>query len=541
MKVENGKTYIGVVEDNEDPKKLGRVKVRVLDVFDNTPIDDIPWSNPWKDLCGDEFCVPDKGKVVTVIFENANINSPEFIFSDHYNINLEKKLESLNGDNYTSMKSLIFDHKTQIYVNDDEGLKIDYKFNVINIKEKTIDINLKDNFGKINLGSANSNQRSILGDNFLDWFDSFVNILLGSEGGPYLGNSGAPIVATPALLANLQKYKSLKDPKFLSKNVYIVDNEDVEKLDRVAEGQKGDKWESTVRQNKDTSKEPIGYKSIEGPTNTSFDQPSVNSDINAEDIKYSPINIPDVDVIIDLLKEKEYKLYDDVSKLNIIGVRCQCQKIGDKYTDQFVDKLYIMFKNIDGTWFIKNYIFSTVPGVEFTISKQWLEDHNLKDKVELIDSQIKMKDYVRLYMDYNQNIKNGLPILSTSQYIDTYYIDKYRGELALLPSEGSTQLVWRDIDSYNYDTFNPTNYQTPELIIVNKDLDNGIKIQRGYPGGKRVGSWSEGSQVFSSSSDLNDFFKYCNIHKDLYGNSFTYTLVTKSDWDIVYQKLISKN
>lgn len=120
-------------------------------------------------------------------------------------------------------------------------------------------------------------------------------------------------------------------------------------------------------------------------------------------------------------------------------------------------------------------------------------------------------------------------------------MDKYRGELALLPNDGSTQLVWRDIDSYNYDTFNPTNYQNPELLIVNKDIDNGIKIQRGYPGGKRVGSWSEGSQVFSSSSDLNDFFKYCNIHKDLYGNSFTYTLVTKSDWDIVYQKIISKN
>ena len=87
MKVENGKTYIGVVEDNNDPKKMGRIKVRVLDLFDDTPLEDIPWANPWKDLVGDQFALPDKGKIVTVVFENANINNPEFIFSDQNYLN----------------------------------------------------------------------------------------------------------------------------------------------------------------------------------------------------------------------------------------------------------------------------------------------------------------------------------------------------------------------------------------------------------------------------------------------------------------------
>jgi hypothetical protein len=45
MKVEANKTYVGVVEDNEDPKKLGRVRVRVLDVFD---ILIYTWATPWK-------------------------------------------------------------------------------------------------------------------------------------------------------------------------------------------------------------------------------------------------------------------------------------------------------------------------------------------------------------------------------------------------------------------------------------------------------------------------------------------------------------
>jgi hypothetical protein len=38
MQVKSGKTYVGVVEDCEDPKKIGRVKIRVFDVFDDVPV-----------------------------------------------------------------------------------------------------------------------------------------------------------------------------------------------------------------------------------------------------------------------------------------------------------------------------------------------------------------------------------------------------------------------------------------------------------------------------------------------------------------------
>lgn len=189
-RVEANKTYIGTVEDNDDPKKLGRVRIRVMDIFDNIPVEDIPWASPWKDLNGNGVNIPEKGKVVTVIFDNGNIYKPEFIFSDHYNLNLEKKLESLSGSNYTSMKALIFDHKTQIYVNDEEGLKLDHKFNNLNITEGTIDINLKDNNGLVNIGDATAGQQAILGNHWMDWFDEFVDNLLN---GPYLGNLMAPV------------------------------------------------------------------------------------------------------------------------------------------------------------------------------------------------------------------------------------------------------------------------------------------------------------------------------------------------------------
>jgi hypothetical protein len=542
MQVKSGKTYVGVVEECQDPQKLGRVKVRVFDVFDDVPVEDIPWANPWKDLAGNGFAVPEKGKVVTVVFENGDENSPEFISSDHYNINLEKKLSSLSNGDYLTMKSLIFDHRTQVYVNEGEGLKLDHKFNMINIKESSINVNLKDNFAKINLGTANSTQRSILGDNFLNWFDDFVQILMGSKGGPFLGNLGAPVVATPALLGSLQLYQQLKDPKFLSKNVYIVDNENVAKLDRIAEGQKGDTWQSTVKDNDVTSKEPVPYTSTGGSSDTTFDQPPMDTPIAStqsipvEAPKPKPSENPDAKIIEELMKIKNYVLYTDVNKLNIIAIRNQCLSPGDKYTDQFGDKLYIMYKKEDDSWDVKHYLFSTVPGLEFTITESWLTEKNLKNVKPWISSvgkKIFMKDYVKIAGNENGDpvLKNGLPILSPSQYIDTYYISEYKGAKAMKVTPGASQLVWRDIDFSNPDTFNPGNLTSPESIKPNDLVDNGIKIHLGYPGGVNVGSWSEGSQVFPTSDSLNEFFQHCETHKQKYGNAFTYTLATKSDWD----------
>jgi hypothetical protein len=542
MQVKSGKTYVGVVEECQDPQKLGRVKVRVFDVFDDVPVEDIPWANPWKDLAGNGFAVPEKGKVVTVVFENGDENSPEFISSDHYNINLEKKLSSLSNGDYLTMKSLIFDHRTQVYVNEGEGLKLDHKFNMINIKESSINVNLKDNFAKINLGTANSTQRSILGDNFLNWFDDFVQILMGSKGGPFLGNLGAPVVATPALLGSLQLYQQLKDPKFLSKNVYIVDNENVAKLDRIAEGQKGDTWQSTVKDNDVTSKEPVPYTPTGGSSDTTFDQPPMDTPIAStqsipvEAPKPKPSENPDAKIIEELMKIKNYVLYTDVNKLNIIAIRNQCLSPGDKYTDQFGDKLYIMYKKEDDSWDVKHYLFSTVPGLEFTITESWLTEKNLKNVKPWISSvgkKIFMKDYVKIAGNENGDpvLKNGLPILSPSQYIDTYYISEYKGAKAMKVTPGASQLVWRDIDFSNPDTFNPGNLTSPESIKPNDLVDNGIKIHLGYPGGVNVGSWSEGSQVFPTSDSLNEFFQHCETHKQKYGNAFTYTLATKSDWD----------
>jgi hypothetical protein len=277
-------TFIGVVMDNNDPEKLGRCKIKVIDVLEEIPDSDLPWATPWKDLNGNEFILPDNGKIVSVVFDNGNPYRPEYIFADHYNINLEKKLKALSGENYTSMRALMFDHKTQIYSNDKEGLKIDYKYNNINIKKDSINVNLKDNSSILNLGDAESDQQAVLGTNFLQWFDEFLDNLIGSTGGPYLGNLGAPVIANPALIAHVLKYKALKEPKFLSRNVFITSNFVIstvtnEMSDRQNVNQLGDSYKSTE---KEADGSPQGSGSGPGPSKDNSGDFSPQVDPNNE-------------------------------------------------------------------------------------------------------------------------------------------------------------------------------------------------------------------------------------------------------------------
>ena len=412
--VSSNKTYIGPVVDNNDPQKMGRVKIRVMDVFEDLKDVDIPWASPWKDLNGNQFNIPDKGKVVTVIFENGNKNNPEYISSDHYNENLENKLKQLSNSDYTSMKSLLYDHKTQVYVNDSEGLKIDHKFNNINIKEDSINLNLKDNTGWINIGSPNTTQRAILGDNFTNWFDEFLDILIGKSGGFALGNLATPVQATPGLITHIQKYFSIKTSKILSQHVKIVDNDYVDtqkRSDGVSEGTKGDKWTSTVEDNKLTTKEEVKFKPVEGPSNATFDKPPLDSSapVAKEDLKpalnnaVTPISStpsvvettpsvvettpegpivegernPDVDVLIQLLKNKNYKIYDRPYEMNIVSIRNQCLSKGQNYTNDFCDDIYIFYRDELNRWHIKKYKYSTMPGSEFTLTENWIKEQNL--------------------------------------------------------------------------------------------------------------------------------------------------------------------
>lgn len=506
--------YIGVVEDNKDPKKLGRCKVRVFNIFDEIPVDDIPWASPWKDLNGNGFTVPEKGKVLSVVFDSGNKYKPEYICAEHYNINLEKKLESLSDGDYTSMRTLLFDHKTQIYSNDSEGLKIDYKFNNINVTDSNIDLNLKDNFGKVNLGTSTANQQAILGNHFLNWFDEFLDNLLGSKGGPYLGNLGAPVVANPDLIQCISKYKALKDPKFLSHHVNIVDNEYVNKLDRICDPQLGDTWKSTVKENESVVKErpvflPQSGNSTDTPEGTLTT--SVNEKGSAENAEtpetiqpVQPSTPPDLDKIIKAMKKKKYVILERPYEANIVGIRRQYE--GHKYTNAFLDDLFLFFKDDKGNW--ENYKFkiSTMPGfykgVDYQKDGKWKFKLDNNSKLNVKQSKMMLE-------------RGGMGILMEAQYLSIYTIGDFHG--VAMRTLGN-QKFYRDT--------------TPGDTITYSKKGEGnscMYIHRGYNGGSNVNNWSEGCQVFSQKSEHLKFFDLCKKHKEKYGNKFNYTLMLERD------------
>ena len=41
--------------------------------------------------------------------------------------------------------------------------------------------------------------------------------------------------------------------------------------------------------------------------------------------------------------------------------------------------------------------------------------------------------------------------------------------------------------------------------------------------------WSAGCQVIAANDDFTSFMKICNKSKDIWGNSFTYTLIESDD------------
>jgi len=531
MRVEPNKTYIGVVEDNVDPKKQGRLKIRVLDVYDDLKVEDIPFASPWKDLNGNEFNVPEKGKVLLVVFDQGDEYKPEFISAEHYNINLERKLNSLDGANYTSMKSLIFDHKTQIYVNDQEGLKIDYKYNNVNIQENSIDLNLKDNNRSLNLGDATAGQQAILGNHWMDWFDKLVDNLMGSNGGPYLGNMGAPVVANPGLIQVLQEYKQLRDPVFLSHHVNIVDNDKittVKNTQREDTSQLGDSWNSTKTNNNLTSKTNESFKPVDGPkppyndkhvepsqpvspisatagvptvpqiqaplvtgtASAGFVTPPVIGPVNANP-PMEPLSstkaIPKVDKLISLMKSKGYQIYEEIGVLNMIALQSS-KKDNGSVSNKFDDVLNIFYKKENGNWELVEYQLTTTPG----------------------------------YLPKSEILPQNVTILALGQYIDQCKIEKYEDGTKYLSFAKSTVMINESLDCYNYKSAKQDGYF--KTITIHASSKTGSA--------ENVYNYSEGAQVFKNITQYNQFISLCELQYQLTKkDTYTYTLCRNTDFE----------
>lgn len=142
-----GACYLGEVVDINDPRKEGRVKIKVFGLFDELDTDSIPWATPGNNMTagsesgGGSFSTPKKDSIVKVEFPNKDIYHP--VFFGNQELSKEAKEEIENS--YENAHILIYDTKTdgdlKIFFTEEKGLNLIYKKSKINInKDKDIEI-----------------------------------------------------------------------------------------------------------------------------------------------------------------------------------------------------------------------------------------------------------------------------------------------------------------------------------------------------------------------------------------------------------------
>ena len=225
--------FLGVVEDINDPKRMGRVRVRVerlhgrLNDKSFITTEDLPWCDVF--FRGNVFAMPPVGKVVGVYYDNSDTYRGTINVIPHFDINLQRKAESLTEGEYESFYAPFFTSEHQYFKQDGKGLMFDYKKSYTNYKENgDITVGLRDNSSRISMGSPDAEQQALFGTRWIEWYDQLVEILLS---GAFIGNLSAPVIPSPLLLTHLNLYKSMKE-SFLSRHLYFNDNFKVKANDR---------------------------------------------------------------------------------------------------------------------------------------------------------------------------------------------------------------------------------------------------------------------------------------------------------------------
>jgi len=188
------------------------------------------------------------------------------------------------------------------------------------------------------------------------------------------------------------------------------------------------------------------------------------------------------------MAEKGYRYFKSGDlNLNIVGVRNSETK--NRVTNAFDDCITLSYK-LDSEWKFHCFKCTTDPGTH------WVE--NLLNP-------------------------NGVAILKPGQYRSSHKIGLHQGKYEALRQQKPLEVYRDDNQDGIYD-------------CLEEDIDKGIfgiNIHRATAktGGKstRVDKWSAGCQVISSNDDFAVFMKICNQSKDLWGNSFTYTLIESKD------------
>ena len=183
------------------------------------------------------------------------------------------------------------------------------------------------------------------------------------------------------------------------------------------------------------------------------------------------------------MKSKGFKYFTGGDyDVNIIGVRNS--ETRNRVTNAFDDCVTISYK-VEGEWQFHCFKATTDPGTH------WVENV-LNDK--------------------------GVAILKPGQYRGSHKLRLHQGKYLALDQQKPVK-VYRDNNRDNkYDLLEENVHEGIYGINIHKAGSRSA-------GSTQVDKWSAGCQVFSKESDFNQLMTLAHKAKDLYGNSFTYTLI----------------
>lgn len=188
-----------------------------------------------------------------------------------------------------------------------------------------------------------------------------------------------------------------------------------------------------------------------------------------------------------LFKAKGYAYFKHGNyNLNIIGVR---KNNNNKVTNLYDDVLVLIYNTPTQKNVRQVYSITTEPGT--------------------------------YYMVKQLGNPKGTAILVPGQYRSTWQLAMHRGKYKALCQRAKVK-VYRDGNKNM--TYDLDPHKVFEGIF-------GINIHRSNEGWTRntVDQYSAGCQVFNNPKEFDAFIRFCEKQKEIYGNSFTYTLINEED------------
>ena len=183
---------------------------------------------------------------------------------------------------------------------------------------------------------------------------------------------------------------------------------------------------------------------------------------------------------------KGYKWFENGDyNLNLVGIRNS--ETENLVTNKFDDCVTVSYK-VDGEWNFHCFKATTDPGTH------WVENILNKD---------------------------GVAILVPGQYRGSHTIGLHQGKYKALRQKKPLK-VYRDKNKDGvYDLLEENIHEGIYGINIHRATAHGES--------KQVDKWSAGCQVLAKTADFNKLMELAQKSADMYGNSFTYTLIESKD------------